>query len=357
MGKCHRETFLLSIRHRETFFFFILLLLCGVAWLAFSMPAPSVTECLKGSKSVEANYIERDAHMQSTLNAISVNIAAMLYKSNPLRTLPKPLGPSQILDPATWCTSNPFLSSWDSSAYQRAAESIISLRSNLLHTTHSAEVHFANAHERLIAPQEQACEPQVRYPPEHDGGKVVCALAKLRSPCVIYSLGSNLNFAFEFSMVNNTACDIFTFDCTVNVAALPILPPRIHFHAICLGEDKTVAHYKSLASIMSQFGHTELALLKMDIEGYEYSVVETIYRLAMTPGAATNLPAQISFEQHSNTGITAPSKAWGPAATLTAGDMALLWVQLTDLGYVVVSRENNPLCDLCVEFTVVRAFC
>lgn len=217
-------------------------------------------------------------------------------------------------------------------------------------------MHLANAYERLTAPQTQACEPQLRYPPEHDGGKVLCALAELHAPCVIYSLGSNLNFDFELSMLNNTPCEIFTFDCTVNVAALPQLSPRIHFHAICLGEDDAAAKSKSLASLMYQFGHKELALLKMDIEGYEYSVVETIYRLALTPGAKAILPAQISFEQHSNTGMSALSKAWGKAG-LTAGDMALLWVQLTDLGYIVVSREDNPLCGSCVEFTIVRAFC
>ena len=42
---------------------------------------------------------------------------------------------------------------------------------------------------------------------------------------------------------------------------------------------------------------------------------------------------------------------------LHAGEMALMWVQLADMGYVPISREDNIYCAHCSEFAVMRTFC
>ena len=55
-----------------------------------------------------------------------------------------------------------------------------------------------------------------------------------------------------------------------------------------------------------------------------------------------------------------PDLAWSTAAGsagLGAAELALPWVQLSDLGYVPITRENNLQCPHCAEFTLVRAFC
>ena len=270
-----------------------------------------------------------------------------------LSTLTRLHNSPRTLD-SSWCLSNPFLTSWNPANFQRAAESIISARTSFVRATHSKKSHYASGWDRFVAPEMQTCEPLQRFPEDGDGGKVLCALDALRSPCVIYSLGSHLEFDFELLMVAKTPCEVFTFDCTVDAADLPPLPPRIHFYSICLGEDNAKTKSMSLGKLASEFGHKEISLLKMDIEGHEFSVVEGMYRLALAPGSKAILPAQISFEQHYFTGGL--SEEWGKSG-LSAGDMALLWVQLTDLGYIVVSRENNPVCPQCVEFTVARAFC
>lgn len=40
-------------------------------------------------------------------------------------------------------------------------------------------------------------QPLTRYGNEADGGKLLCDLGKLPTPCIIYSLGSNGDYSFE----------------------------------------------------------------------------------------------------------------------------------------------------------------
>jgi hypothetical protein len=49
--------------------------------------------------------------------------------------------------------------------------------------------------------------------------------------------------------------------------------------------------------------------------------------------------------------------AWYNRGGLSAGDMQVVWTQLTDLGYVVVKRDNNVGFHGGAEFTLLRAFC
>ncbi len=64
-----------------------------------------------------------------------------------------------------------------------------------------------------------------------DGRKFLCDVGVLRSPCVIYSFGSNGDYSFEASMLNNTVCDVFTFDCTYDGASIH---PRHTYLRWCL---------------------------------------------------------------------------------------------------------------------------
>ena len=193
-----------------------------------------------------------------------------------------------------------------------------------------------------------------KYPPNtanDDGGKFLCALKTLRAPCVIYSLGSHLEFDFEDQMVAHTPCEIHTFDCTVDISKLPALPSRVHFHHLCLGEDGVPdARYRSFGNLTTSLGHSEVALLKMDIEGYEFQVVDALIRGAAT--SSSRLPAQISFELHFE-----PVWMDVKLGDFSVGELALFWRQLADMGYAPISRENNKWCRFCTEFTVVRAFC
>ena len=266
-------------------------------------------------------------------------------------------GLAAFRDAGTWCTANPYVAA--DFNFSAAAESLVSARGKLVATSHAAQWR-KEGHTRFdTAPAPVACAPLSRFPADgKDGGKWLCNLPSLTGACVIYSLGSNGQYEFEHEMIFNTPCEIHTFDCTHDPVVA--LHPRITYHKICLGDDSADGRYRSLSSIAASLGHTHISLLKMDIEGFEYAVVESLFR--QSASAAHLLPSQISFELHYR---TAAPVAWTDSGTwplieqqaLSAGDMSLLWVQLADLGYVVVSREDNFKCIWCSEFTILRAFC
>jgi hypothetical protein len=42
---------------------------------------------------------------------------------------------------------------------------------------------------------------------------------------------------------------------------------------------------------------------------------------------------------------------------VTTAEMALFMQRIADLGYAIVSREDNWLCPWCSEFTFLRVHC
>lgn len=200
-----------------------------------------------------------------------------------------------------------------------------------------------------------------RYGGVGDGGKWLCSLAELAPGCVIYSLGSRNEFDFEAAMLAATPCAIHTFDCTVDGSTKPA-DPRIVFHRQCLGDSATIADlnartgsthdpalFLSLERLAAANGHARIDVLKMDIEGGEYPVFQALATAAAGGATERLLPDQISFELHvSNENF---------ATTICSYcDFWRLWSDVVDLGYVAISREDNPLCGHCAEFTLVRAF-
>ena len=274
--------------------------------------------------------------------------------------------------PAAWCTANPFLSRWEAANFTAAAASLVAARGASMSLALGTRWRAEKWGRFDGAPAAQQCHPLLRLASGdlrdsnlrgEDAGKFLCGLDALRDEgCVIYSLGSKLQFDFEMEMIMNSPCSIHTFDCTI--APQPSDPPlheRITYHHTCIAEaDSADGKYRSLASIARQLGHTSIALLKMDIEGYEYGVVEALWRDGVSGGLA--LPYQISFEQHARTNAPLAWTDWGnwplsETQVLGTGDIALSWALLADLGYVVIRREDNQNCIWCIEWTVVRAFC
>jgi len=169
------------------------------------------------------------------------------------------------------------------------------------------------------------------------------------APCVVYSLGGNMQTEFEEAMLASTSCDVLTADCSVSadamaavIARTPRAASRFSFTPTCLGAAGASAMIggarhtlKSAREIMAAAGHERLAVLKMDIEGGEHAALPAFLRDA-PPGG---LPGQISFELH-----------WDPP-----GLAPLLVVRdLVRAGYVLVSREDNRLCGECSELTFVH---
>jgi hypothetical protein len=153
---------------------------------------------------------------------------------------------------------------------------------------------------------------------EGDEEKHVCGLpADMASanmaghPCVIISIGGANQWAFETSIGNALPhCHIHTLDCTVNGRIPEALRGRATFHKICIGTtDETVTapgsgayvkkgmqlRFMRWGTFTSMIGLTEPPdVMKMDIEGYEWSVLQE-----MAANAPRNvLPRSISLELH-----------------------------------------------------------
>lgn len=177
------------------------------------------------------------------------------------------------------------------------------------------------------------CSTQQRYGDDGDGGKVLCGIAALQAPCVIYSLGGNNQWDFEEAMLAATPCEVHTFDCFVSNPTKADTA-RFKFHRWCVsGSDNGM--YLSLATILSRLGHgrNSISLLKMDIEYSEWTVFPALFQSRM-------LPQQISFELHT--------------LSHTVQDVMNLFLKLHSFGYAVASKEINAAWPGGCEFTVLR---
>ena len=203
-----------------------------------------------------------------------------------------------------------------------------------------------------------------------DTSKVVCGLDALlqreevvvsrpsSSPsCVVYSIGGNNQWEFERDMLEKTNCDIHTFDCTGNKSRF-IVPPsdRLFFHYECLGTSSET-NFFTFEQLTTKYGHEQVDLLKMDIEGYEYGVFEDIFSSADLMSA----PMQILVEVHYRTSMR------GIPGARAANGKIIDWKNETDLfnlnlsflknGYIIANRDDNIFCPSCSELTLIRILC
>ena len=200
-------------------------------------------------------------------------------------------------------------------------------------------------------PKDSKCSTRVeRIGNKGDGGKLVCLDDIIPNACIVYSLGSRLDFSFEIDVVKRLGCVVHTFDCTVgNPKGVPF---GVSFHPWCVGgqdEQKIVSsdlghqgetgQYYTLATIMSKFNHRNVDLLKMDIERYEFAVVDSLQN--------GYIPLQIVFETH----LQNAYGMWG--RPVTEKEWNILWAKLRSLGYGVFSNEPNPLCRCCCEWSLL----
>lgn len=186
-----------------------------------------------------------------------------------------------------------------------------------------------------------------------DGGKFVCMDTMYQNECVVYSLGSRLDFTFELDIIQKLKCNVYTFDCTVGDDYASKIPSGVFFYPWCVGAEdaiKTIssdfghtgekAQYYTIGTIMKKLQHKHIDLLKMDIERHEFAVVKSLDSI--------HAPNQIVFETHVHNAYG----VWGRAITQAEWDE--LWAKLYSFGYLVFSHEQNPLCLCCCEFSLSR---
>lgn len=155
--------------------------------------------------------------------------------------------------------------------------------------------------------------PSVRLGSEY-GGYAVLTQA-LKPDSVVYSLGLGEDISFDLALIERTSCQVFGFDPTprsiawVRSQVLPagfhvrqlgvagydgqasFAPPRDPSHishslsapAAAVGVGRVEFEVRRLSTLMSELGHTQIDLLKMDVEGAEYDVIDDLLRQRAFP--------------------------------------------------------------------------
>ncbi|CAF1187200.1 unnamed protein product [Adineta ricciae] len=271
-----------------------------------------------------------------------------------------------------WCSSNPFLSTYDRKTVfylehiwyewsQKQLQNVYDILTEVARSPNTTEENIV----LMIYPDTKhlPCPDKYglkRYGKSTDTGKVLCGLSSLAPSvdCIVYSLGSNNHFEFEESIAKRTSCKVYTYDCTS-------LPPKnpirnVHFHQVCMGEKTNLQEYmypnngtnrhrqnqtyvfKRFSEILKENDHERVHVLKMDIEGAEYAVFADMLNSARE----FTLPFQISFESH-----------WWSRDIYHATLHQQMFNQLWKNGYRFLHHEINPNDNSCVEWTLMRVFC
>ncbi|KAG2497336.1 hypothetical protein HYH03_004498 [Edaphochlamys debaryana] len=177
----------------------------------------------------------------------------------------------------------------------------------------------------------------------------------MEAPCTVISVGSCNDYTFEATVLNETKCDVVTVDCTVSDPQI-LDPVRHKFIKKCLTSSTAVKERADLATyeeIVSSLGLPpgSAPLLKFDAEGYEFPVFSEWDETTM------RLPEQIAVELHYRSDPASALSLSQPLffrPELDLAELALFVGHMANLGYGVVSREDNAFCDMCSELTFFR---
>jgi len=197
------------------------------------------------------------------------------------------------------------------------------------------------------------------------------AISVLGKEYIVYAAGVQGNDIFEQYM-SGIGADVHGFDCLANATAKHMSAPY-HFHPWCIGrpasfENSAYVSYGTkstntngtnstnggylfftLADIQRKLGHKHLHMLKMDIEGFEWSILtEEI----LSP-KSNILPDQILLELHTEGANEkyVPSKVVAGKQTT---EVNLLVFALWQKGYRLANIELNQSDRYCAEMTFYR---
>ena len=156
--------------------------------------------------------------------------------------------------------------------------------------------------------------PCVRLGTDYGGYAVLTDAVNADS--IVYSFGLGEDISFDLALMERTGCQVFGFDPTPRSIAwvrAQQLPPGFHLHELGVaGYDGTasftpprdpthVSHsmaapvgnagasgniqfeVRRLQTLMKDLGHDRLDLLKMDVEGAEYEVIDDLLAQGLRP--------------------------------------------------------------------------
>lgn len=201
--------------------------------------------------------------------------------------------------------------------------------------------------------------------------KVAFGIDQLKPGCIVYSIGSNNRFDFEISALKDTPCEVHTFDCTGPKERFDRVPvhERMHFHWLCLGDKpeegpkrcqgrEKCGNTSTLLEIQRDLKHTQIDLLKMDIEGFEWNLFDSWPELENQANSEQLLlPMQVLVEIHYRTQFKVLNTQEHGQDFKSPQDLVRLQAHFLKMGYAVVNRADNPACRHCTELTMTRFRC
>ena len=198
-----------------------------------------------------------------------------------------------------------------------------------------------------------------------------------RDECVVFSAGISEDYLqesyFEKEMANH--CKVYAFDCTVIDKDGKMADDGVDFSPVCIGSDQNANigsiyqeqhrveneletgtnqnfKFRSLFQLMEEKNITQLSMLKMDIEGHEWQIIQHVLTELWDKNESM-LPDQISFELHTKYANEAyvPQELVANKGRDEVNDLFLL---LNEMGYFIISKDINSGDPGCSEFVVAR---
>jgi len=200
---------------------------------------------------------------------------------------------------------------------------------------------------------------------EHaDQTKSICMTKELNSRgCSVFSIGSNNQWRFELDLAAATPCELYVFDCTLDVKVPAQIASRVKFFKICLGDRTFVdpasqREYRDWKGLHALAGVSSATFMKIDIEGFEWPVLESIVVSAAQHEKETGLdifPKQIAVEVHY---LTQFSILPWHGRDKSPGEIFAFFNFLFFSGhYVIADRRDNDICRHCSEILLSRMSC
>ena len=215
------------------------------------------------------------------------------------------------------------------------------------------------------------------------GNKAVFKMEKLYSDkeCVVIAGGISTDYQqenyFEKELSNKCKA-VYAFDCTIQDDTAKMAADGVDFSPVCIGSgsvhgkigdvyidqvlleknetrDKSEATsyaFKSLLQLTRERKLRRVDLLKIDIEGHEWEILENELTKVWKEDESL-LPDQIAFELHSKYANPAyvPQEVVGDKGRDEVNNLFLL---LSEMGYYVISKDINEGDPACCEFVVAR---
>jgi hypothetical protein len=200
---------------------------------------------------------------------------------------------------------------------------------------------------------------QTTHRTREDQMKRLCHTLEFERPgCSVFSIGSDNQWAFERDIAARTPCDIYVFDCTLDVHIPPELQSRVRFFKVCLAleaftDPGTGRVFKTWQDLYALAQVSRASLLKFNIEGLEWQVLAGIVHSAAS--APDLFPEQIAVELHTLTQMRELS--WHGRDKSPGEIFSLLNFLFYRGGYVLADRRDDLDCRHCSELVLVKALC